>query len=400
MAEWRFSSSRAVSPVIGVVLMVALTALLATAVASGVFGQLEDRETTAPTMSPTFYYTETPDAAEVDSFGQTGQTGENGLTTVTIDSAKKSADADQLLLVVDGNEYSWAHHQTPFSVDEEISTGDQVDIWAERGEDILVVWRSESGTEGVVVADYSVSTFSGNGSGGGASHPDPDEDCSWVESELGPPPYSGDLTIDGIIVECDLDQYDIGDLDIINGGGVIGETEADGDIDMSNGSTWEGNVVMLSGGNDLDLDSGSEINGNVNASGNVALDGGSEIGGDINATGKVNAQSSAVIGGGIETDGDVDIDLATIGDKIEGGGDIDVDSGGTVQADVESTNSGSITVTSATILGAVATGEDVDISSNSTVDDHVYEDNGFSCANSEINGQNCGSYTPKDYNEY
>lgn len=129
-----------------------------------------------------------------------------------------------------------------------------------------------------------------------------------MESQLAPgPDYEDPLTIDDRVVECDLDQYNVTKLEIINDGAVIGEVEADGDIDIRGGATYEG--------------------------------------------------------------------------------------------DVHSTNSGSITMTDSTTLGAVATGGDVDVD-GSTVQNHVYEDNGFSCDSSEINGQNCGSYTPEDYGDY
>ncbi|PSQ47294.1 hypothetical protein BRD19_10135 [Halobacteriales archaeon SW_7_65_23] len=89
----------------------------------------------------------------------------------------------------------------------------------------------------------------------------------------------------------------------------------------------------------------------------------------------------------------------TVGGKITTEGNVNVEGGSTVEGDIESTNSGTIDVTDGTVLGALATQEDVDVDS-SDIQGHVYEDNGFSCSSSTINGQNCGSYAPQDYDDY
>lgn len=394
------SFERAVSPVVAVTLMLAITILITVVAASGVFSQLGPYNANEPQVDVGYYYSEEYEETELDSFGLVGLADEHGKARITIESTAETINADQLSIIVDNTEYSWANHNTRFGVRDNVNTGDSIEIWVERGDDILLKWRSEDGESSFILGSYTIPDLMP----GNAQIPAPDEDCSWVENQLGPPPYSGDLTIDGIIVECDLDAYDVHKLVIKNGGGVIGEVEADGDIDISDGSTWEGDVEMLSGGNDVDIDDGSDINGDVIANGGVALDAGSRVQGGVFADNDVDVDGNSVIGGGIDTDGNVKLNEqgsggVTVGDKITAGGDIDVGQDSTVQGDIESDNSGSITVASATVLGDVATQQDVDLD-DSTVGQDVFEDNGFSCSNSVISGQSCSSYTTKDYSDY
>jgi cytoskeletal protein CcmA (bactofilin family)/Mg-chelatase subunit ChlD len=236
--------------------------------------------------------------------------------------------------------------------------------------------------------------------------------CGWVDART-----PGDVTVDGIVVECNLDGSDVHNLEIKNDGVVIGEIEADGNIDMYGGTTRSGDAASLNGG-DVNLSEGSIINGALSASGNVNLDDSSHIHGDVTADGTVSVDSESGITGDVDTTGDVyvsdgshiegridadgDIDLGTgvtVGGKITAAGDIDISDDSTVETDVESTDNGSITVSNAAVQGNIATGGDVDIAS-STVDNHVYQGAGFSCQSSMVNGLNCSEYTPKSYEAY
>lgn len=392
-------TDRALSPLIAVVLLVAVTVVLVGVAATGVFGTITGGGATAPEVDLAFWYSEAYDQQETDSFGTIGVTSADGITEITIETTQEAVEAEQLFLVVAGTENSWGHHQTQYSLDEAIDTGDKLQVWAERGEEIQVVWRAADDDSSAILDSFSVPRIDEQ-----SPYPTPDVGCPWVESQLGPPPYSGDLTIDGIVVECDLDAYDVHKLEIINDGAVIGEVEADGDIDVRDGATYDGDVVMESGGNDIDLDDGSEINGDVDAAGGVALDAGSRIEGNVDAEDDVDVDGNSRVGGTIETNGNVKLNeegsgAVTVEGAVTAAGNVDIYDGSTVQGDVHSTNSGSITLTDSTVLGAVATGEDVDVD-GSTVQHHVYEDNGFSCTSSQINGQSCSPYSPKDYGEY
>jgi FlaG/FlaF family flagellin (archaellin)/cytoskeletal protein CcmA (bactofilin family) len=379
--------------------MVGITVVLAAAVAPFVFGAVQESES-PPNAQISFAYDEGAESDATDSFARTkAAAGADGFVVINVESVPDGMDADQLFLQTSNSTRPWLHGHTQYSFGDTVRTGESLTTWAERGEEIRVIWESEGSDRSYTIGLFTVPNVDDVAPGG---PPTPTYYCDWVEDNLNPGPDEGDLTIDGVVVECDLDQYDVWDLQIINDGALIGEAEADGDIDINTGgATYDGDVHMLDNGNTVDLDDGANINGDVIAeTGGVDLDAGTSIDGEVDAEGDVDVNSNSLIEEGIVTTGNVDLTSdVTVGDKIEAEGDIDVSDGSTVEGDIESTNSGTITTTSGTVLGALATQEDVDVDS-SDIQGHVYEDNGFSCSSSTINGQNCGSYAPQNYDDY
>jgi len=379
--------------------MVGMTVVLAAAVAPIIFGAVQESES-PPNAQISFAYDEGAKSDATDSFARTkAAAGADGFVVINVESVPDGMDADQLFLQTSNSTRPWLHGHTQYSFGDTVRTGGSLTRWAERGEEIRVIWESEGSDRSYTIGLFTVPNVDDVAPGG---PPTPTYYCDWVEDNLNPGPDEGDLTIDGVVVECDLDQYDVWDLQIKNDGALIGEAEADGDIDINTGgATYDGDVHMLDNGNTVDLDDGANINGDVIAeTGGVDLDAGTSIDGEVDAEGDVVVSSNSLIEEGIVTTGNVDLTSdVTVGDKIEAEGNISVSDGSTVEGDIESTNSGTITTTSGTVLGAVATQEDVDIDS-SDIQGHVYEDNGFSCSSSTINGQNCGSYAPQNYDDY
>ena len=383
--------------------MVGITVVLAAAVAPFVFGAVQESES-PPNAQISFAYDEGAKSDATDSFARTkAAAGADGFVVINVESVPGGMDADQLFLQTSNSTRPWLHGHTQYSFGDTVRTGESLTTWAERGEEIRVIWESEGSDSSYTIGLFTVPEVDDVALGG---PPTPTHNCTWVEAQLGPPPYSGDLAgdeaIDGIVVECDLDQYDVHKLEIINGGVLIGEAEADGDIDINTGgATYDGDVHMLDNGNTVVLDDGANINGDVIAeTGGVDLDAGTSIDGEVDAEGDVDVSSYSLIEEGIVTTGNVDLSSdVTVGDKIEAEGDISVSGGSTVEGDIESTDSGSITTTSGTVLGAVATQGDVDVDS-SEIQADVFVDGSFDCPSSTINGQNCGSYTPQNYDDY
>lgn len=381
--------------------MVGITVVLAAAVAPFVFGAVQESES-PPNAQISFAYDEGAKSDATDSFARTkAAAGADGFVVINVESVPGGMDADQLFLQTSNSTRPWLHGHTQYSFGDTVRTGESLTTWAERGEEIRVIWESGGSDSSYTIGLFTVPEVDDVTLGG---PPAPTHGCSWVESELNgsSAPFTGNLKIDDKVVECDLvrPRYEIQKFEIKNDGALIGEVEADGDIDIHDGATYDGDVEMLSGGNDVDLDDGAEINGDVIADGGVSIDNGGTVFGIVDAEGDVVVDSNTLIEEGIVTTGNVDLTSdVTVGDKVEAEGDIDVSGGSTVEGDIESTNSGTITITSGTVLGALATQEDVDVDS-SDIQGHVYEDNGFSCSSSTINGQNCGSYTPQNYDDY
>ena len=124
---------RAVSPVIGVILMVAITVILAAVIGAFVIGIGEDQEV-QPTASFNFDFDTDEDPSEVTVSHSTGDT---------------ISEPDQLAVVIDGESNDWLDG----TGDETVSARDQ-DTWNAddgpggtdwAGETVSVVWTSESG---------------------------------------------------------------------------------------------------------------------------------------------------------------------------------------------------------------------------------------------------------------
>ncbi|MFC6614379.1 type IV pilin [Halopenitus salinus] len=137
-----FSDERAVSPVIGVILMVAITVILAAVIGTFVLGLGDDLQDTSPTASFNFEY---EDGASQDSVTITHAGGD------TIDGALLSVTADGTDLSA-----SWAS---------DVSAGSSTTVDAPSsdwtGETIRVNWESETGQSSATLATSTAPDYSG-----------------------------------------------------------------------------------------------------------------------------------------------------------------------------------------------------------------------------------------------
>ncbi|UVE50485.1 type IV pilin N-terminal domain-containing protein [Haloferax larsenii] len=123
------TDDNAVSPVIGVILMVAITVILAAVIGTFVLGLGEQTET-APQASFSFDYNESG--------------GTNGLLTITHESGEAIANESVTVVPPNGTSQNWLD-----SDDNKITAGDnhQVDFTNQinDSESVRIVWTSESG---------------------------------------------------------------------------------------------------------------------------------------------------------------------------------------------------------------------------------------------------------------
>lgn len=203
-----------------------------------------------------------------------------------------------------------------------------------------------------------------------------DEGCGWVDSQTNN--GTAPITVDGITVTCDVITE--GDIDVVNGAVIVGNTTStQNNVDLD-GSTVHG-PVGASG--DVDLD-GTNVSGSVTSSGSdIVVTDGSNVDGDvrIGAGGNVDIDGGSSVGGTVAAGGAISLDSVTVGGSVVGdASDVDI-SDTTIDGDVKS--AGSVDLSGTTVAG------------------DVYVDPGsFSCSDSEINGQSCGEYTPKDPDDY
>lgn len=145
------SEDRAVSPVIGVILMVAITVILAAVIGTFVLGLGDQVQDTAPTAQISF----SQEAA--DNSGQ--------LVTISHDSGE-TLDADNIEVqaaaetesVATGEVDAWATNGE-VTAGSSVSIGDSNGDWEKElteGDTVAVVWVSDDGSTSDTLQDYEV----------------------------------------------------------------------------------------------------------------------------------------------------------------------------------------------------------------------------------------------------
>jgi flagellin-like protein len=140
----------AVSPVIGVILMVAITVILAAVIATFVLGLGEQVSETAPQASFTFDYDESYSGG--DSFSNTD--AGDGLLTIT-HAGGNTMVADRLSVRgADGNGGNWVT-DGDYNTGSEVSAGDGITVWIDSDDTISVTWVSENGQDSSTLRRWS-----------------------------------------------------------------------------------------------------------------------------------------------------------------------------------------------------------------------------------------------------
>jgi flagellin-like protein len=128
----------AVSPVIGVILMVAITVILAAVIATFVLGLGEQVSQTSPNASFTFDYN-----------------NDTGQDTLDITHAGgPNINADQLTITGNGSsDLKWSDFG---GSPNEVSAGTSITVNVSAGNTISVTWENEEGTESSTLQRYDV----------------------------------------------------------------------------------------------------------------------------------------------------------------------------------------------------------------------------------------------------
>lgn len=309
----RDDRSRAISPVVGTVLLIAIVLLLAT-VGATMFLGLTDETDPRPTVVLE------DEQTEGDSHELVHQSGE----TLDGDRLEFRGVADPKAAA--GKNLSSGNSLTVYPIEEEIQ----------------VVWYGENDESYILTTVPVEDTL-----------PEPDENCDWVDTETngGVDP----IKIDNVVVNCDVETE--GQIELQNGGVIIGDSVSD---------------VQ-----DLDADD-------------------AEIYGDVTVEKVLNLQDGLIVGSATSQTEDVKIGNGTIEGSIEAEKVAEVTDESTIQGDVESNTEDSKILGDSVVEGSVTAAGIVKVQ-DSKIEGDVYTDpSDFDCTNSTINGQDCGSYTPKD----
>jgi len=138
----------AVSPVIGVILMVAITVILAAVIATFVLGLGEQVSQTTPNASFTTDLDQSANTSVADDYGNKPSPSDVGLLTIT-HSGGPNIEAQ--LLSNDGgdlSEGSWT--DAGYSDGDEVSAGDSVDMWVQTDDTVRIVWSSNEGDSAIL----------------------------------------------------------------------------------------------------------------------------------------------------------------------------------------------------------------------------------------------------------
>ncbi|PSP68727.1 hypothetical protein BRC85_00910 [Halobacteriales archaeon QS_1_69_70] len=131
---------RAVPPVVGVVLMVGITVILAAIVGTVAVGFTDRFGQSTPQTSFGFEYdADTTDDGECN--GALTDDGDAGTLTVAHESGE-AIDGDQLLFITDAGEAEWQDCDASAST---VSTGDSIDVAVDADQTLRVVWEAEDG---------------------------------------------------------------------------------------------------------------------------------------------------------------------------------------------------------------------------------------------------------------
>jgi flagellin-like protein len=160
----------AVSPVIGVILMVAITVILAAVIATFVLGLGEQISETSPNTSFSFDYTDSGPTADSWGGSPTATSGTlDGNLTIT-HAGGPNINAGQLSVagasrsIPSSLDNTWGStsgsggnpNQPTYSDSDEISAGDSIVIGVSNGDTISVTWENEEGTESSTLQRYNV----------------------------------------------------------------------------------------------------------------------------------------------------------------------------------------------------------------------------------------------------
>jgi flagellin-like protein len=132
----------AVSPVIGVILMVAITVILSAVIASFVLGLGDSASNTAPQASFTFEYDQSPSSTPSKSIGSGG----NALT-ITHDGG--DSIEDNRLTITDGsNTVDWG------SSGSDVTAGESINVEIDNDDTVRIIFTGESGDSTATLGQF------------------------------------------------------------------------------------------------------------------------------------------------------------------------------------------------------------------------------------------------------
>lgn len=172
------TATRAISPVVAVVLLLGITLTLVLVAVPVIFGVVSDFGSDRPSAEFAFYYEESTASFQTDDFGNSTLANDvSGLVTVTYE---RGDNIDPGTIEVQAHTGGGLLNDTGlYDAGERLEPGNEFSVVASRGETIRVVWRSPDGGESAVLDSFTIQgpeQLLPPGIG------DPTLGCEWVEA--------------------------------------------------------------------------------------------------------------------------------------------------------------------------------------------------------------------------
>lgn len=155
---------RAVSPVVAVALLLAITVVLTAAVfpiaMSAATGQ---QEVTAQDIQIEFVFNGGTSQSTDDSFDNSGNdVNGDGLVKIQINSVAKDIEAGQIAVTGVTSGGDLADETSLYTADEDLATADTITVWMDSAEKVSLIWHSEDSEHTEILASYSLPDTSGS----------------------------------------------------------------------------------------------------------------------------------------------------------------------------------------------------------------------------------------------
>ena len=319
---------RAVSPVVGVALLLAVTVVLGLTVGPFVLGSAGDLVSDTPDADFAFFYNEDVAFEPTDDFG-TSITAGDGMMVIKMERGDALDPANiEIRATTSGGNLLGDTPDDVYGPDDRLRQGDTMEVVITRGERVQVIWRSPDGDTSLILGELIVP---GPSSTVPPGVPTPNLDCGWVDNVTDA--NGGDFDVDqgdefaaGDVVGCDV---------FVDNNGVT----VDGDLTVV-GSIDAGAVTLGPGGN---ADAG-DVYGSIESDSRIDLD-------DLTVT------------GGLTAGDEIDLHGVTVEDDIEAGDFTQIDDS-TVDGDVVVNDT--LEIQDTTITGHVDA-EVIDCDGNATI---------------------------------
>ncbi|WP_276258112.1 type IV pilin N-terminal domain-containing protein [Haloglomus litoreum] len=139
----------AVSPVIGVILMVAITVILAAVIGTFVLGLGDQVSNTSPTASFTFDFDGSVSVTDTSELANNGDNSDSGELSITHDGGDGIAVSQ--LSVTDGTDTI----ESPSGWSNDVTAGDTATVDADNSDTVRVVWESSNGGDTATLGKWT-----------------------------------------------------------------------------------------------------------------------------------------------------------------------------------------------------------------------------------------------------